>query len=195
MRIEVRNNKVLIDGYVNAVDRYSKPLNSILGKFIEKIVPGCFKRAIEENSNIKVLLNHDQLRELANTENGTAKLFEDNIGLRAIVEIDDPEVVDKAKKGLLKGWSFGFKDKKVNRSKNEEGLYVRDVVDMYLREVSIIDDRKTPAYYGTSIEMRDDDDEVINYRCEEFEERDLYVEEDSKNKQFIERLKKLKGGK
>lgn len=192
MRIEVRNKKVIIDGYVNAVDRYSKPLNSIVGKFIEKIEPGCFQRAIDANNDIKVLLNHDKTRELARTGNNTAKLLEDNIGLRAIVEIDDQEVVSKAKKGLLKGWSFGFRDKEVETSKNVDGLFVRSVKDMILNEISIIDDRMTPAYYGTSIEMRDNQEEIVNYRSDTFREDDLHVEEDISNKDFKERLNKLK---
>ena len=37
-------------------------------------------------------------------------------------------------------------------------------------EVSVLDDKKNPAYYGTSIEMRDDETFVIEYR-EGVEER------------------------
>ena len=37
MRIEIRNDSVLLDGYVNAVDRESKPIPSVRGKFVEKI--------------------------------------------------------------------------------------------------------------------------------------------------------------
>ena len=35
--------------------------------------------------------------ELANTKDGSAKLYEDNIGLRAIVEVSDATVIEKAK--------------------------------------------------------------------------------------------------
>ena len=45
MKIEVRDNKVIIDGYVNAVDRFSKILYDKRGQFIEKIVPSVFRRA------------------------------------------------------------------------------------------------------------------------------------------------------
>ena len=37
MRIEIRNDAVLIDGYVNAVERDSKVLCDRNGKFIERI--------------------------------------------------------------------------------------------------------------------------------------------------------------
>ena len=31
MRIEIRSDSVILDGYVNAVDRYSKPIPSLEG--------------------------------------------------------------------------------------------------------------------------------------------------------------------
>ena len=48
MKIEVRNDKVIIDGYVNAVDRFSKILYDKKGQFIEKILPTVFRRALEK---------------------------------------------------------------------------------------------------------------------------------------------------
>ena len=36
MRIEIRNDSAVLDGYVNVVDRESKPIPSVKGKFIEK---------------------------------------------------------------------------------------------------------------------------------------------------------------
>ena len=102
MKIEVRNDKVIIDGYVNAVDRFSKILYDKRGQFVEKIMPSVFRRALEKNDAIKVLLNHNYDKELANTKDGSAKLYEDNIGLRATVEITDADVIEKAKKKLDK---------------------------------------------------------------------------------------------
>ena len=97
MRVEVRNDKIIVDGYVNAVERASKVLYDTRGQFIEKIRSGVFQRALEKTDNVKVLLDHEYDRELADTKSGKAKLYEDNIGLRAIVEIEDSEVIQKAK--------------------------------------------------------------------------------------------------
>lgn len=177
MKIEVRNDKVIIDGYVNAVDRFSKVLYDKKGQFIEKILPTVFRRALEKNDDVKVLLNHDKERELATTKNGTAKLYEDNIGLRATVEITDSETIEKAKKKKLRGWSFGFGCNKDEEVINSNGMRERSVRDIDLFEVSIIDDRKTPAYIGTSIEMRDDNPTVVEYRDEEFENDSFSFEE------------------
>lgn len=159
MNIEVRGESVVIRGYVNAVERYSKPITSPLGgvlkTFIEKIRAGVFKTALKRNDNVKVLLNHDKEREVANTKDGTAKLTEDNIGLRAEVTITDKEVVEKAKNNKLAGWSFGFYANSEEIGQEGE-VETRTITDLDLVEVSILDDSKRPAYNGTSIETRDD---------------------------------------
>jgi HK97 family phage prohead protease len=155
MKITVRKQKVVIDGYVNAVDRFSRPLfEGFIGRFIEKVLPNAFKRAIARAKNIEVLLNHDETRKLAETADGSAKIYEDNVGLRAVVEITDAEVVQKAKEGKLRGWSFGFSNPSDTQSTNADGVIERVITDLDLHEVSIIDDRALPAYIGTSIEAR-----------------------------------------
>lgn len=181
MKIQVRNDKVIIDGYVNAVERYSKTLCDKNGYFIERIMPNVFSRAIKKNPSIKVLLDHDYDKELANTKDGTAILVEDNIGLRATVEITDENVISKAKKKLLRGWSFGFYCNEQDEEVGEDGITKRSVKDIDLIEVSIIDDKKIPAYVGTSIEMRDDKPRLLEYRSEEFDENSFSYEENNIN--------------
>ena len=167
MNIEVRSDSVVISGYVNAVERWSKPLRAnlrgIARRFIEKIKAGVFRTALKRNDNVKVLLNHNPDRELANTKDGTAILVEDNIGLRAEVTITDAEVVEKARNNKLVGWSFGFYS---NSDDVGEGgtIATRTVTDMDLVEVSILDDTKSPAYYGTSIETRSEGGATLEIR-------------------------------
>lgn len=167
MNIEVRNDSVVISGYVNSVERWSKPirtkLRGISQRFIERIRAGVFKTALKRNDNVKVLLNHNYDRELANTKDGTAILEEDNIGLRAEVTITDPEVVEKAKNHKLVGWSFGFHSN-ADEVGEEATIATRTVTDMDLVEVSILDDTKSPAYYGTSIETRSEDGSILEIR-------------------------------
>ena len=194
MRVEVRNNKILIDGYVNAVERESKVLYDTRGQFIEKIRAGVFQRALEKAENVRVLLDHEPDRKLADTKSGKARLVEDNIGLRATVEIDDPEVIQKAKENKLRGWSFGFLCNKEDRTTDEDGIEKRTVRDLDLLEVSIIDDRKSPAYLGTSIEVRDDKVTLIEYRTD-MSDVDIRVIEDAKKIDYSEyenRLAKVK---
>ena len=187
MKVEVRNGKIVIDGYVNAVERTSKVLYDTRGQFVEKIRSGVFQRALEKAENVLVLLNHDRGRELADTKSGKAKLYEDNIGLRAIVEIDDSEVIQKAKENKLRGWSFGFLCNKEDRKVNDDGIEERIVRDLDLLEVSIIDDRKYPAYIGTSIEIRDEQVKLIEYRGEESQTIDIRQETKEEPEQHAEK--------
>lgn len=172
MNVEIRNDSVFIHGYVNAVERLSKPIRETLhGKvrtFLERIRAGVFRDALKRNDEVLVLLNHDNNRVLATTKD-TAVLEEDNIGLRAEITITDPEVVQKARDGKLTGWSFGFiaNDDELTTEGSSE---IRTVTSLELREVSILDDTKSPAYYGTLIETREGGAEVMHIRVEAFEE-------------------------
>ena len=169
MNVELREDSVVITGYVNAVERLSKPiretLHSKVRTFLERIKAGVFRTALKRNDDVLVLLNHDYNRVLAKTSDGTAILEEDNIGLRAEITITDNEVVQKARDGKLSGWSFGFianDDELSNEGENE----IRTVLDLDLLEVSILDDTKTPAYYGTSIEARKGGARMVEVRSE-----------------------------
>lgn len=166
MKINIRADSVEIEGYVNAIERNSKPLWSRMGQFIERICKGAFKKALKRNDDVKILLNHDPSRELGSTKQGNLELEEDNIGLKARAIITDKEVVEKARNGDLVGWSFGFTDREVENT-IERGMPLRAVKDLNLEEVSILDRTKTPAYDGTLIMARDDDGE-LHFRGEDF---------------------------
>lgn len=156
MEVRIRDDNVEISGYVNAIERKSKPLMSRIGQFIERICKGAFKKAIQRNDNIRLLLNHNWERDLGGTKDGNLVLTEDNIGLHARATITDKDVIEKARNGSLVGWSFGFNDREVENSV-EHGIPTRDVKDLDLYEVSILDRTKTPAYEGTLISVRSDD--------------------------------------
>lgn len=174
MRIEIRSDSVLIEGYVNAVARDSRPIRDRkTGKrFVEQIVPGVFERAVRRN-DVDLLLNHDTTRMLGSTKTNLT-LYEDSIGLRARAEITDPEVIQKAREKKLRGWSFGFLERDASEEELPNGLQRRYVEDMVLKEVSIVDERKLPVYEGTSIETRAAGEEVLT--PEPLELRAEYVE-------------------
>jgi hypothetical protein len=166
VKVNIRADKVEIEGYVNAIERDSKPLWSRVGQFIERICKGAFKKALKRNDDVHILLNHDWSRDLGSTKQGNLELEEDNIGLRVRACITDPEVVKKARAGELVGWSFGFSDRDVINS-IRDGMPHRAVKDLDLAEVSILDKRKSPAYEGTLISARSEDD-TMHFRGEDF---------------------------
>lgn len=193
MRIEVRSDSVLLDGYVNATGKDSKPIHSPRGKFIEQIKPEAFQKSLEKRKNVDLLLNHDKKRKLGSTSEGNLELFEDGIGLRAICTVKDPETVQKAREGKLRGWSFGFYPEKDSWI-DQDGTQKRFIEELDLFEVSIIDDTRMPAYVGTSIEMRDNKEILVEERTLDVEVR--VVTDNSNNyekyEKMIEKFKEAK---
>lgn len=163
MEIRIRADSVELDGYVNAVERDSKTLWSRMGRFIERICKGAFFNALKRNDNVRILLNHDASRDLGGTKDGNLELVEDNIGLRARATITDKDVIDKARKGELVGWSFGFYDRDVEVGQSETGIPLRKVRDLDLKEVSILDKTKMPAYDGTLVMVRADESQDVMF--------------------------------
>lgn len=154
MKVEIRSkDSVYISGYVNAVERESRPLPRLGNHdkpFVERIRAGAFERALKSDKPIELRFNHDKV--LMDTQSGL-ELYEDNIGLHAGALIKDPVVVQRALEGKLSGWSFGFICNKDSWDMDGE-IERRTVEDLTLLEVSILD--KTPAYIGTSVEARSD---------------------------------------
>ena len=194
MRIEIRADSVLIEGYVNAVARDSRPIrDKKTGKrFVEQIVPGVFERALKRN-DVDLLLDHDTTKILGSTKTNL-QLTEDSIGLRARAEITDQEVIQKAHEKKLRGWSFGFYERDASEEDLPNGIQRRYVEDMVLKEVSIIDEKKLPVYEGTSIETRATGEEVLT--PEPLEVRTEYVEVGTPNKpvdlsKYNNRIKEL----
>lgn len=201
MRIEIRGEQVLLDGYVNAVGRESRILPSVRGPFKEQTVPKTFDKALQKAEDVELRFNHEENRKLGSLKEGNLQLYEDNIGLRAIATVCDPEVIEKARNGKLRGWSFGFIDNKPNWQDGSDGIQRRFLEDIDLLEVSILD--KTPAYIATSIEARGEEELVTETRSDEFkaeiEDLSPKVEEkreiDYSNYEKELEVLKLKGGK
>lgn len=160
MDFEIRADGVLhIEGYVNAVERDSRiVMCPECGKCVEQIAAGAFGNALRTAKNVDMLLNHDKGRKIGSTSEGTLTLTEDSIGLRASADITDEEVVEKARNGLLRGWSFGFKATDTEIEQRSQGVPRRHVKALNISEVSLVDSRYRPCYAGTSIELRADEE-------------------------------------
>lgn len=190
MEVEIRSNHVLIKGYVNAVERDSRLLPSPKGDFVEQVRAGTWQKAISENEDIALLLNHDSNRKLGSTKDNL-KLKEDNIGLYAEAKVYDADVIEKAKNKELRGWSFGFIPRKQSWGKTDNDVDRRYLDDVKLNEVSIIDKSMLPCYSGTSIEARAEGDVYVETRA--FECKVEVIEAEKQQSQEIdEQNKKIK---
>lgn len=164
MQVEIRADKksMGVHGYVNVVGRDSRVLHDKQGPYIEQIMPGAFGRALSRGNPVE--LRYDHRKVLGSTDSEDVELREDNIGLKADAVVTDPDVIAAADKQELRGWSFGFVKQKDHWKTDEDGTRRRFVDDLELREVSILD--RMPAYVATSIETRDDQEILIEYRAD-----------------------------
>ncbi len=175
MKVTIRADSVEIDGYVNAIERNSKPLWSRVGQFVERICKGAFASALSRNHNVRIMLNHS--KDLGGQQDGNLELTEDAIGLRFHTVIRDKDVINDARNGNLIGCSFGFYDRDVEKNIDPDtGLPLRKVRDLDLEEVSILNRDCEPAYDGTLVMVRADGDKP-QMRAEAFSDDVELVDE------------------
>lgn len=160
MKIIIRNDHVHIEGYVNAVERLSKPITERLGTFRERVKAGTFKKALKRAEDIRILSNHEWSKDLGGIRDGNLHLEEDAIGLRASTDIYDAEVIEDAKAGNLVGWSFGFYPIE-SRDTSEDGMPIKELIDIDLKEVSLLNRKHIPAYDGTLVMVRDNEPKMV----------------------------------
>ena len=150
MNIEVRADGARITGYVNVTEKKSRPVITPRGKVIEEIEPRAFSEAISRAGNITVTVDHDKSHIYASTDDGTVTLKEDAIGLHADVLIKDKDLIELAKKGKIRGWSFG--------------MYNRHIKALDLDHLTLVV-KKSPIYSATSVELRAGEDIELETRA------------------------------
>lgn len=165
MKIELRSDGAHISGYVNVVERKSKPVITPHGKVIEEIEQRAFERALEKGGNITLNVDHSGTV-YADTESRSLELCEDNIGLHADVLITDGPLIELAKKGKIRGWSFGMYNVVDELEQRADDLPLRKIKSLDLDHVSLIVNQN-PVYSATSVEVRADDDFTIELRSKD----------------------------
>lgn len=195
MKVEIRaDNTAHITGYVNVVERESKPVITPKGKVNETVEARAFERALEKAESVDMTLDHNPNRVLANTADKTLKLYEDNIGLRAEAIISDEETVNAARQGKLKGWSFGMRNVVDTVEERADKLPLRHIKSLDLDHVTLVLN-KNPCYSATSVELRANVETDIETRCLETE---ISVTEHKKIEKvdytdYENKLKRIKG--
>lgn len=166
MQIEIRAGGAHISGYVNVTEKKSRPVISPHGKVVEEIEARAFEQAIGRAGNITVTVDHDSSHVYASTEEGTLKLYEDSIGLHADVLITDEALIDLAKKGKVKGWSFGMFNVHDELEQRANDLPLRRIKSLDLDHLTLVV-KKRPIYSATSVEIRADEEVDIETRAME----------------------------
>lgn len=184
MKIEVRADETVhIEGYVNATEKKSRPVITPHGKCLEMVEERAFEEAINRAGNVTVTVDHDSSKTYASTEERTLQLYEDGIGLHADVVISDKSIVETAKQGKIKGWSFGMYNVTDEMEQRADGeLPIRHIKSLDLDHITLVVN-KTPCYSATSVEVRADCETEVEERATE-SKIDLLVQEQEKQKEI-----------
>lgn len=174
---KLEDGSIELFGYVNISERNSKLIHENGIRFREQIKKGAWKRAIERNDDIKLLLNHSWDKIYGST-NDNLRLYEDNIGARFSIRTANEKLIKHAENGDFKGLSFAFRCND-DEYLDDKGYKLRYVKDMDVSEVSLL--TVEPAYDGCLVEMRDKDGNVLetrDYKIELEEEQEIREEQD-----------------
>lgn len=146
------DGKRFVEGYFSV---FNQPYEVFPG-WIEEIAPGAFARTLREGKDVKVLWNHNSDIVLGSTQNRTAILREDDVGLFGSDEINEEDQDAKngyarVARGDVRGCSFGFDIRAMEESWDDDGTYRTRITEVELYEVSPC---TFPAYSHTSISAR-----------------------------------------
>jgi HK97 family phage prohead protease len=159
LRVERRaDGKPVIVGYAACFHRQGDPGTeyNLYDDVVERILPGCFDRAIREKQDVRGCYNHDANAILGRTRAGTMRLSVDSTGLR--YEIDPPDtqtardLMESIKRGDVTGSSFAFQPAPGGVKTSRIGdVMVRELADVDLFDVGPV---VYPAYAATSAALR-----------------------------------------
>lgn len=144
----------VLRGYAVVFDVLSTPIHERGVTFRERIRPEAIRRTLDERIDLRAFVDHDPSKILGRMSAGTLKVGIDKIGLR--VEIFPPntmlarDLVENVRVGNVDGMSFAYRvmpgGDEFHRAEN--GEVVRDVLDMRVREVSVV---SQPAFEQTDV--------------------------------------------
>lgn len=145
-------DEIKLIGYASKFDN----ITTIGGMFREVIRKGAFKRAIQEEQDVRALVDHNPSLILGRTKSKTLSLEEDETGLRVEIILNDTNVGVDTRKHIERGdvdqMSFGFVVRKQSwtAGKDKEPT-LREILDVDLFDVSVV---TYPAYENTEIGLR-----------------------------------------
>ena len=154
--LEVRtedDGSMRISGYAALFNKRSDDL----GGFVEILRPGCFRKALEKQPDIKALFNHDPSTIFARSKNGTLTVEENQTGLKfeAVLNPEDDDgkrIYNKVKSGLIDQCSFAFGVSEEGQRWTEGNPMQREILEVgLLADVSVV---TNPAYPQTTVQAR-----------------------------------------
>lgn len=154
MQVEARKNG---DAEEKRIVGHAAVFNTdtdIGGYFLERVAPGAFKRAVQED-DVRSLFNHDPNFVLGRTAAGTLILREDDTGLMTETIPPDTQFARDLQVSIGRGdisqMSFGFRVKAEKWEETSDGKWLRTIEDVELFDISPV---TFAAYPTTDVGLR-----------------------------------------
>lgn len=147
------------DGKLPTIRGHAAVFNSLsedLGGFHEVIRPGAFRATLDEDADVRALVDHDPARIIGRTAAGTLELKEDKRGLKSTIKPADTsagrDIVESIRRGDVDSMSFAFTIRPGGDKWREEGdMTIREITAVDLYDVSPV---TYPAYQKTDVAVR-----------------------------------------
>lgn len=125
-------------------------------RIVERVAPGAFDRALQDNDDVRGLFNHDMNAVLGRVSSGTMKLSKRSDGLYYEIAVPDTtlgrDIYTLADRKDINGSSFSFRARKVTWEEDREnGIDYRILEDVQLIDVGPV---TFPAYQATTADAR-----------------------------------------
>lgn len=155
--VEFRVNR---EGENPTIEGYAIVFNSLsenLGGFREIIAPAAVDRALAEGHDVRALIDHDSGKILGRSKSGTLQMEKDEHGLKVRITPPDTtyarDLMKVVERGDVSGMSFAFitPEGADSWTRSADGTAIRTVIDMHLRDVSVV---TYPAYPATEVAVR-----------------------------------------
>ncbi|MAU89680.1 MAG: HK97 family phage prohead protease, partial [Flavobacteriaceae bacterium] len=144
----IETDDLIFTGYASVFNTPYSVADS-RGVYNEIVNPGAFSKTLNEQDDVKFLINHDGIP-LARTKSGTLELREDEHGLFVKAALDEAnpkvaEISSALKRGDLSEMSFGFHA--IKDEFNDSGE-TRTLKELRLLDVSVVTWPANPATVG-----------------------------------------------
>lgn len=163
---------------------------------IEEIAPEAInlERDLKGEFDIAALLNHDDNIPLARASNGTLKLWKDEVGVWAEIQLnkedsDAKNLYERVKRKDVSGNSCGFIINEEKIIETEDGKKIHRITDLTLIEISPC---TFPAYRNTFLETRNIDVDDINSKLDQILNYIKNIEKNEEKRKVRELIKGVK---